>query len=256
MFSITSKDGTKIAYEKLGDGPPLIIIGGALSNHNFYKPLAEQLAKEFTVYNPDRRGRGESGNTLPYSVEREIEDIATVVDTAGEPVILYGHSAGSALALRAAAKDLPIKKLILADPPYTPHSDNDNTAIAKFAQEKAKAKALRDRGDHKGNAKRFLGSFGLSEEDVDGMLGSPAGVDMIDGAKALPYDYAVLGNGLVPTDIAEQVNIPTVILTATFSLMAAKELAKVMPHATLQTLQSDTHSMSSEALADILIKAS
>lgn len=250
MNSITSEDGTQIAYEKSGSGPSLVIVGGALGDHNFYAPLAAQLERSFTVFNVDRRGRGESGDTLPYSVAREVEDIAAIIDVAGEPAVIYGHSAGSALALRAAAAGLPIVKLILADPPYMPHSDNDNAAIAQFADEKAKVQELHDRGDHRGNAARFLGGFGLSEDDVDGMLDSPAGTGMIDSAKALPYDYAVLGNGLVPTHVAEQINVPVVILSAGNSLDAAKELEKSMPHAALQRLSSDTHEMSPDALAD------
>ncbi len=255
MFNITSKDGTKIACEKSGDGPPLIIIGGALSNHNFYKPLAEHLAKVFTVYNMDRRGRGESGDRLPYSVKREIEDLAAVIDKARKPVILYGHSAGSALALHAKAAGLPIAKLILADPPFTPHDENENTAIAKFAEEKAKVKELYDKGDHRENAARFLGSVGLSEDEVDSILNSPTGAGIIDSARALPYDYAVLGNGLVPTELARQINVPVIILAAGHSVNAAKELAKVMPHTALQILPSDTHNMSPEALADIVKNA-
>jgi alpha-beta hydrolase superfamily lysophospholipase len=103
MQKVTSKDGTEIAFEKSGNGPALIIVGGSLADHLFYAPLADELAKHFMVYVFDRRGRGQSGDTGAYAVEREIEDVAALIDFAKEPVCMYGHSAGSALALRAAA---------------------------------------------------------------------------------------------------------------------------------------------------------
>ena len=102
MQKVTSKDGTEIALEKSGNGPALIIVGGSLADHQFYIPLANELAKQFTVYNFDRRGRGQSEDTKPYAVEREIEDVAALIAHAGGAVVVYGHSAGSALALRAA----------------------------------------------------------------------------------------------------------------------------------------------------------
>jgi pimeloyl-ACP methyl ester carboxylesterase len=142
MDFVTSKDGTKIAYERTGQGPALIIIGGALGDHHFYRPLAHEFAKHFTAYNFDRRGRGQSGDTQPYSVEREVEDVDTLLAAAGEQAFVYGHSAGSALALRAAAADLPIAKLVLADPPFRRHSDTDEAFKARQAAEAAKIQAF------------------------------------------------------------------------------------------------------------------
>src|SRR6266487_1673817 len=113
MRHAVSEDGTRIAYEKVGQGPPLVIIGGALGDHRFYAPLASELAGQFTVYF-DRRGRGQSGDTQPYAVAREVEDVAALIAEAGEPALVYGHSAGAALALHAAAAGLQIAKLVLA----------------------------------------------------------------------------------------------------------------------------------------------
>jgi pimeloyl-ACP methyl ester carboxylesterase len=249
MQKVTSKDGTQIAFEKSGKGPALVIIGGSLADHNFYSKLADELSKHYTVYNFDRRGRGESGDTQPYAVEREVEDVAALIANAKKPVFLYGHSAGSALALRAAAAGLDIAKLVLADPPFTPHSDNDEEAKADFAKETAAVQELHDKGDHKGNAARFLGSFGLSEEDVEGMLQSPMGEGMIDCARALPYDYAMLDDGLTPTALAAKVEAPVFILAAKAMPEAAKELAQAMPNAKFEAMEASTHEMSPADIA-------
>ena len=170
MENAISKDGTKIAFEKSGEGPALIIVGGSLADHQFYAPLSSELAKHFTVYNFDRRGRGQSGDTLPYAVEREIEDVGALIAKAKESVFLYGHSAGAALALRAAAANSNILKLVLADPPYTPHGENDETAKAEYSKESARVQELHANGDHKANAALFLSGFGLPADDVNGML--------------------------------------------------------------------------------------
>src|SRR5687767_10913154 len=212
MQKVTSKDGTKIAFEKSGAGPALIIVGGSLADHQFYVPLANELAKHFTVYNFDRRGRGQSGDTAPYAVEREIEDIDALITDAKESVFVYGHSAGSALALRAAAAGLDIAKLALADPPYTPHGEHDEAAKAEHTEQAARIRELNEKGDLKGSAKFFLSGYGLPDEDLEAMFQSPAGETMIDCARALPYDYAMLGDGLVPTELATEVKTPTLIL--------------------------------------------
>ena len=114
MQHIRSSDGTSIAYEKTGEGPALIIIGGSLGDHRFYVPMAREFARRFTVYNFDRRGRGQSTDTQPYVVEREIEDVAALVAEVPEPALVYGHSAGSALALHSAVAGLNIAKLVLS----------------------------------------------------------------------------------------------------------------------------------------------
>jgi len=254
MQKVISKDGTQIAFEKSGQGPVLIIIGGSLADHHFYVPLADELAKQFTLYNFDRRGRGQSGDTQPYAVEREIEDVDALIAHAKAPVVIYGHSAGSALALRAAAAGLNITKLALADPPYTPHGEADETAKAEFAKEAAYIQELHDKDDHKGSAKFFLSGFGLSAEDAEEMLQSPAGESMIDCAHALPYDYAMLGNGLVPTDLAAKVKVPTIILASKAMPETAQALANVMLNARLQAMDAPTHELSPEVLVPVLQK--
>jgi hypothetical protein len=103
METVTSSDGTTIAFDRLGDGPPVIVVGGQLCDRSLTRPTAEELAKRFTVFNYDRRGRGDSGDTAPYALEREVEDIGALIAEAGRAASVYGHSSGAALAIHAAA---------------------------------------------------------------------------------------------------------------------------------------------------------
>lgn len=253
MEQLLSRDGTPIAYERRGDGPPLIIVGGALGDHRFYIPLATELAREFTVFNFDRRGRGQSGDTHPYAVEREIDDVAALVDEADEAPIVYGHSAGSMLALRAAAAGLHFTKVLLADPPVRAHGDDDEATRARQAASAAAIQAFHDRGDHRGAAAFFLSGFGLPAEAVQEMLDSPAGETMIDSARALPYDFALVDDGFVPETVAARVSVPTMILAADPAPAGARALAQVVPQATLQTLRASTHDLGAAEIAEAVI---
>ncbi len=120
MLTVKSADGTSIAYDKTGDGPAVILVAGAFSYRKFpmLQKLAAGLAPRFTVYNYDRRGRGDSGDTQPYDVQREIEDLRALVDVAGGTANVWGLSAGAILSLRAAAAGVPMTKLALYDPPF------------------------------------------------------------------------------------------------------------------------------------------
>ena len=123
MDKVTSRDGTPIAFERLGDGPPAIVVCGATCDRALIRTTAEELAKHFTVFNYDRRGRGDSGDTTPYAVEREIEDLGALIAEAGGRASVYGHSSGAVLALRAAAAGLPIARLVVHEPPFTPEEE-------------------------------------------------------------------------------------------------------------------------------------
>jgi pimeloyl-ACP methyl ester carboxylesterase len=252
METVTSSDGTHIAFERSGEGPALVIVGGSLADHRFYAPLAQELAKHFTVYNFDRRGRGQSGDTEPYAVEREVDDVRTLIAYAKEPVLVYGHSAGSALALRAAASGSDIARLVLADPPFTPRGENDEAAKAEHAEQAARIQELNDKGDYKGSAKFFLKDYGLSEEDLEAMFRSLAGEGMLDCARALPYDYAVLGDGLVPTELAAKVDVPTLILAAEAIPETAQALADAIPNARFRAMEASAHELAPEVLAPVL----
>jgi len=249
MQHAISKDGTRIAFEKLGRGPALVIAGGALANHQFYSPLAAELAKDFTVFNFDRRGRGESGDTQPYSVEREIEDVAALMERAGAPVFLYGHSAGAVLALRVAATRLPIRQLVLADPPFSPRGDNDVNAAREFALETAHVEEMHRRADPAASARYFLGTMGMPDADIDALLNSPAGPGLIDGARALHHEYAMLGDGLVPAELARRIRVPTIILTGEAMQEAAAQLADAIHGSRIVATHPSSHEMSATDMA-------
>lgn len=250
MQTVNSADGTEIAFERSGGGPALVIVGGALADHHFYGPLANELSRRFTVYTYDRRGRGESGEAGPYAVERELEDLAALIGHAEGPVSVYGHSAGAALALRAAAGGLPIATLVLADPPFTPHGENDEAARAEFAEEAARLQELHDKGDHRGSVKRFLGGMGVPDGDIEAMLDSPAGAGMLDTGRALPHEYAVLGDGLVPTALAAEVAAPTLILAPEGMPETAQALTEAIPGARFEALTGSTYETLPAELAE------
>ena len=240
METVTSRDGTPIAFERSGEGPALVIVGGSLADHRFYAPLAEELAERFAVYNFDRRGRGQSGDTQPYGVEREVDDVGALVAHAEGPVLMYGHSAGSALALRAAASGLDIAKLALADPPFTPRGENDEAAKAEHTEQAARIRELNDRGDYEGSAKFFLKDYGLSDEDLEAMFRSPAGEGMLDCARALP------------AELAAEASVPTIILADESMPGTARALAEAMPNARVQPMEASAHELPPEVLAPVL----
>ncbi len=120
MNQITSKDGTSIAFEQSGNGPAVVLVDGALCYRGLgpMGPIARELASGFTVFTYDRRGRGKSGDTAPYSVDREVDDIEALVDVAGGSAFVYGASSGAALALAAASRLQGIRKLTLYEAPF------------------------------------------------------------------------------------------------------------------------------------------
>src|SRR5215218_7143527 len=120
MDKVTSRDGTPIAFDRLGNGPPVIVVCGAMCDRTLMRPTAEELARRFTVFNFDRRGRGDSPDTAPYAVQREIEDIGALLAEAGGTASVYGHSSGAGLVLHAAAHGLPMSKIVLHDPHTRP----------------------------------------------------------------------------------------------------------------------------------------
>lgn len=230
----TSRDGSRIAFWRFGSGPALLVIGGALSDHAGYVPLAEALSLTCTTIIWDRRERGHSRPPAsPYAPEREVEDVAALLTMCDEPVTVYGHSSGAALALRAAAAGLPFARLVLGDPPYSPHTPEAETLRAEHAQQADTLRALLADDDRAGAVRFFLSGFGLSSEELDGLMASPAGEGMSALATTLPHDYALLGDGLVPLGMAELVQVPTLVLAAEGDDLAARQLCAALPDARL-----------------------
>ncbi|SFP04804.1 Alpha/beta hydrolase family protein [Amycolatopsis arida] len=135
--TVTSPDGTTIAFDLLGegDGPPVILVGGALQGRAAYQPLAEALARRVPVVNYDRRGRGDSGDAPSYAVEREVEDLAALVAEVGGTAALYGHSSGATLVLHAAARGLPIDRVVLHEPPFGTGGEEERRAEREEAEQ-------------------------------------------------------------------------------------------------------------------------
>lgn len=250
----TSRDGSRIAHWRYGSGPALLIIGGALSDHSTYVPLAETLSPACTTIIWDRRERGHSVHAAsPYSPEREVDDVNALLSTCVGPVTIYGHSSGAALALRVAAAGLPVARLVLGDPPYSPHTPDADAMRAEHAQQAERLRALVAQADHAGAVRFFLSGFGLSPEELDGLMASPAGEAMCALAATLPYDYDMLGDGLVPLDAAKSVHVPTLVLAAQGEDVAARQLCAAIPDARLLGTVAPLHALAVEDYApDIL----
>src|SRR5215204_3185465 len=179
MDKVTSSDGTPSAFDRLGDGPPVIVVCGAMWDRALMRQTAEELAKHFTVFNYDRRGRGDSGDTAPYAIEREIEDLGALIAEATGTASVYAHSSGAGLALHAAAHALPIAKLVLHEPPYNPDGDAVELCMT---------------------------TIGMPQEVVEGMRHTPRWAGLEAMAPTLAYDSEIMGDsstgGTVPTDLA------------------------------------------------------
>ena len=128
MEHVTSADGTRIAVQHSGHGPALILVVGAFCDRTSTAALTAGLTGHFTVYEYDRRGRGDSGNQPGYAIEREIEDLTAVIDSTGGPAAVFGHSSGGALALETAARGQGVSRLVVHEPPYYPDGPTDQLA--------------------------------------------------------------------------------------------------------------------------------
>jgi pimeloyl-ACP methyl ester carboxylesterase len=257
MLFATSKDGTKIAYEKLGTGPAVILVSGALSGHSGASGLARLLAPFFTVYSYDRRGRGASADTKPYSVKREIEDMEALIDEAGGSANVYGKSSGACLALETAVSlGGKIERLVIYEAPY---SDAEGAAKEwkAFRSEIDKLLAV---GDRAGAVTSFMEFVGAPGDAIAGMKASPAWPAMVAMAPTLAYDNEVVGEDRsVPLAAASKVKAAALVMDGGASLEAmpfmrptADKLAKAIPGARRRTLAGQGHDVDPKVLAPVL----
>ncbi|MFB4421792.1 alpha/beta fold hydrolase [Streptomyces sp. QL37] len=252
MDKTLSRDGTSIAYRRHGDGPPVILVGGALSTAADEAPLAALLAPRFTVVTYDRRGRGASGDGGPYALRREIEDLAAVAATAGERVSVFGMLSGGALALEAQAAGLPVDLLAVYEPPYTPGPGG--------LLYKSRCTALLHRllaaGDRGGAVELYLSRTGVPEETIARMRRAPLWSGLEAVAHTLAYDDALLGDGSVPAGRLTSVTARTLVVTGGFSTARAHEttlaLAAAIPRARHRTLTGQTRELAPHAIAPVL----
>jgi pimeloyl-ACP methyl ester carboxylesterase len=251
---VTSADGTRIAYDRLGGGRPVVVVSGIFCTRATTRELAEALAERCTVVNYDRRGRGESGDTRPYAVEREVEDLAALIAAVGGEAAVYGHSSGAGLALHAAAAELPITRLVLHEPPYGGDDDESTAHARALAEGVTEALAAGRPGDA---IRLFFADTGMPESAIDAMAADPA---MLALAPTMPYDLAVMGDadgGRVPTTLACAIQAPTLVLTGTasppFFHAAAKTLTTLIPTATHQSLDAADHATPASQVAPAIV---
>ncbi|HET7244925.1 MAG TPA: alpha/beta hydrolase [Streptosporangiaceae bacterium] len=256
--TLSSSDGTTIAYGKQGEGPALILVDGALTVHSSGSgELAMLLAPHFTVYGFDRRGRGHSGDTLPYAVDREIDDIEAVIDRAGGQAFLYGHSSGGPLAMRAAIRlGGKVGKLAMYEPPYN-NDPGAQESWSRYLGQLSEALAEGRRGDAVALFMRFVGT---SAERVEGMRRAAFWPGMEAVAPTLAYDHAaILGEPWsVPAGLAGRVSVPALVMAGDASLPfmpdAARVLSQALPQGQLRTLEGQTHEVNPGVLAPVLVE--
>ena len=255
--TVTSRDGTKIAYEQSGIGQPVILVDGAMGYRDYRggRPLAAALSKHFTVIAYDRRRRGESTDTQPYAVEREIEDIDALIGEVGSPIYLDGFSSGSVLALRAAAKlGSKVAKLAVMEPPF---GGDDAEAKAENAEYVKQMAALVKANQRSEAVAFFLGAM-LPPDMLEGMKQTPDWALMEAVAHTLVYDNEVMGDGAVPVEIARAATMPAMVLDSGESpdlkREAADVLASVLPHARRKTLEGETTLAAPEVIAPLLVE--
>ena len=251
MDTATSRDGTTIAFDRSGDGPPVILVCGQSTTRSSNAALAALLAPDFTVLNYDRRGRGDSGDTLPYAVEREVEDIDALISEAGGSAFVCGFSSGAALALEAAS-GLAIDKLALWEPPFD--AEEGRRPPRDLAQRYEEMIAEGRRGDV---IEYFMANVvGLPQEFVARARSGPYWQAQEALAHTLVYDTIVMGDYSSPTERAAAVPVPTLALAGgesfPFMRRAARTLAEAMPNARARTLEGQTHAADPAALAPVL----
>jgi pimeloyl-ACP methyl ester carboxylesterase len=249
-----SRDGTAIAFDRLGSGPSIILVGGALSDRSAGAPgLAALLQPRFTVFTYDRRGRGGSGDTVPYAVAREVEDLEAVITEAGGSAFLYGVSSGAALALEAAASGLPITGLALFEPPFRvngnfPRPPDDLTKTVEDLTSSGR------RGDA---VEAFLTkAVGLPPEAIAQMRNSPMWTGLEATAHTLVYDFTIMGDGSFPAERAASVTVRTLVIGSEASppwlRQAVQTVADTLPNARPRFLAGQFHSVPRETLARVL----
>jgi pimeloyl-ACP methyl ester carboxylesterase len=253
MDSVTSSDGTTIAFDRLGEGPPVILVCGGSTDRMVNAPLAALLARQFTVFNYDRRGRGDSGDTPPYAVEREVEDLDAVVTAAGRSSCVWGSSSGAALALEAAASGLAISKLGLWEPPYR-LQDGGPRPPADTAKVYTELVSQGRRGDA---VEFFMAKVvRLPDEFVAQARNAPFWQAQEALAHTLAYDATIMGDYEVPAERVASVTTPTLVLTGGASPPWMHETARaivgLLPEGRHRVLEGQEHNVAPEAIAPAL----
>ncbi len=252
MLKVTSRDGTIIAYDKKGQGPVLLLVLGALNKRGSGKKLTALLADRFTVVSYDRRGRGDSTDTPPYSVGKEVEDIEALIDEFGGHAYLYGHSSGAVLALLAAEKlATKVAGLALYEVPYNDDPDAQKAALA-YRDQLARLLAKDKRGDA---VALFVKSVGVTDKQITAMQGLPMWKGLTAMAPTLVYDTIELMQNYPSIDV-HSIKTRALIMhgaaSPPFMADTARKLATSLPHSTLRSLDGQTHDVKADVLAPVL----
>lgn len=246
MNQAISKDGTIIAYDKTGQGPAIILVVGAFNDRATGAPLARFLERHFTVFNYDRRGRGESSDTAPYAIEREIEDLEALITKAGGSACVFGYSSGAILSLRAAAHGLAISRLALHEPPPTG---------AKAGQLAPQLTELISAG-RRGDAVELFQTeaVGIPAAVVAQMRNAPFRPALEKMAHTLVYESTILRS--LPTGLVASVRVPTLVIDGEQSpevmRHAAQSLAEALPDGRYRTLKGQGHDIVPAVVAPVL----
>lgn len=256
MEKTQSADGTLIAFEKLGSGPPVVLLGGAFCDHRARAaglPLARAMAERLTVYAVDRRGRNESTDTAPYAVVREVEDVAALIRVAGGSAHVYGHSSGAVLALEAALAGLPIQKLALYEPPLV-LAEHRERVPEDLPQQ---LKQLCDAGNRSAAAELFLTrAIGLPPQMVQQMKSGPAWANLESIAHTLAYDAIITADARGILQRATGLKTPTLLLAGQRSQPwmqnGVKKLAESLSGARYETMAEQTHDVDPKQLGPLL----
>ena len=263
MPTVTSKDGTKIAFDKVGSGPAVILVNGATAYRAFdpfMAQLAELLSKHFAVYNYDRRGRGDSSDTQPFAREREIEDLQALVEDAGGKAMVFGISSGGVVSLDAAAVTPGIPKLGVYEPALI--VDDSRQPVPTDYTEHLTTLAAEGKRDEA--VEYFLTqAVGIPAEYIGGIKQDQTTWSSITGvAHTIAYDGAFVADVMqgkpLPTDRWVKVTSPVLVADGGASDAwvhhGADALAKVLPHASRQTLEGQTHMVDPKVLAPVIIE--
>ncbi|MER6677665.1 alpha/beta hydrolase [Streptomyces sp. NPDC000983] len=257
MHKVFSADGTAIACERTGSGPAVVLVGGAFMTRGDSAALAGELAEHFTVITYDRRGRGDSGDSPAYDVQREVEDLDAVIGLAGGQAMVFGMSSGAVLALEAVARGSAVTRLALYEPPFI----TDDSRPPLPADYVARLTELVQQGaDGDAVAYFMTAAVGMPAEAVDGMRRAPFWSGMEATARTLPYDGQVMGETMsgrpLPTDRWQSVTVPVLVASgdagAPHMLTGARELAALADNFTLHVFPGQEHNIGPELLVPVL----
>jgi pimeloyl-ACP methyl ester carboxylesterase len=249
MDTVTSKDGTTIGFDRLGEGPPVVLVCGGSVDRMADAAIAQELASDFTVFNYDRRGRGDSGDTPPYAIEREVEDVDAVIGAAGGSAFLWGSSSGAVLAMIAAAGGVPATKLALWEPPFI--LDENARPPADQVEQYERMIAEGRRSDA---AEYFMTRVvGMPPEFAADAKTQPWWANQEAIAHTLAYDARIMGDYSIPVDTASSVKIPTLVLAGgadmPFMRESAQALADAIPDGQVRFLDGQGHNVDPTVLA-------